>query len=73
MGSGTLIVGLVAARRDAEGLRLGRRAEPAPVLAGAIDPQHPHIASGLVASGVRPDLIECTPTASAEPLAHAGM
>jgi hypothetical protein len=49
------------------------RAESAAILARAVDPQHAHIAGGLVASGVRIDLVERAPAAGAESLANAGV
>ncbi len=49
------------------------RPEPAPVLAGSVDPQHPHVAGGIVAAGVGSDVIERPPAAGAETLAHARM
>ncbi len=56
--------------RAAKEAGLGRP-EPTPVLAGSVDPQHPHVAGGIVAPGVGGDLVERPPAAGAETLAHA--
>ncbi len=48
-------------------------AEAGSILARTVDPQHPHVASRLVASSVGINDVVRAPAARAEALAHAGV
>ncbi len=60
-------------RRPRRAIRQGVASGPIAGLAGTIDPQHDHIAGGLVAPGVGDDLVERPVAALASQLTHAGM
>ena len=47
--------------------------QSAPVLTGTVDSQHPHVAGGVVAPGVRLDLVEHAVASGGRQLAHARM
>ena len=47
--------------------------QSAPILTGTVDPQHPHVAGGVVAPGVRLDLVEHAVASGGRQLAHARM
>jgi hypothetical protein len=41
--------------------------------AGTIDPQHEHVAGGVVAAGIRVDLVKRSIATATRQLAHAGV